>query len=351
MTESLQFTIKNIEIKGTPFKILLQNENGPCALLAIVNLLLISPQHKRINYSLTELLEKKTSTVSLDEVNQVLANIALQSNTEMKGSNGADMDQLLELLPHLHTGLNINPKFDGTFEDSNEMALFRMFKIPIVHGWVIETLSKYSYESAQQVLLKAAEGDEEAVGEATLIQLFFDETGTQLTQNGLAYLNTILEEKGFVVLFRNDHFSTIYKENNQLYSLVTDLGYRRRKDIVWENIKSIDGSEDTFCDGNLDTIDLKMGGEEKDFKIKKNDNNKNNEFDPELTSKSLKEEMLQIENDKEIAKQLQQEEDMKSKRKSQKKKKVVKRQSSAIPTPKKDPIAEKKTSATDCVVM
>lgn len=43
------------------------------------------------------------------------------------------------------------------------------------------------------------------------------------------------------VFFRNNHFSTIYKNAGRLFLLVSDLGYEHEDRVVWELLDEIDG--------------------------------------------------------------------------------------------------------------
>ena len=226
----LNFTAKSVEINGETHRILLQNENGPCALLALANVLILSPSHTKISCELTKLVNKGNE-VPLKELVQVLADIGLQ----LTDKAGTDINELLTILPQLHKGLNVNPKFDGSFEDSKEMSIFRLFDVDLVHGWVIgnrindainEKVCHYSYESAQRILTQAADinsgvltedNSKEILDDALHIELFLNESPTQLTDIGLQQLREKLLQNTYSILFRNDHFSTLYKYKDQLY--------------------------------------------------------------------------------------------------------------------------------------
>lgn len=260
---SLSFATKPVQVNGVPYRILLQNDNGPCALLALANTLLLAPRYAAEARELTSLVQH--GSVKLEDLVQVLANIAIMS------PNGAntDVNQLFELLPQLHTGLNVNPIFNGSFDDGIEMGIFRLYNVGIVHGWIIDSdsdpiarehVSKYSYECAQNILLQsydvqngsyAPPNSQEIVEDANYIRSFLARSATQLTEYGLVHLKEILVEKSYAVLFRNDHFSTIYKYEGELFTLVTDLGYKNRSDVVWQSLKSVNGSADVFYTGNF----------------------------------------------------------------------------------------------------
>ncbi|SCU93705.1 LANO_0E04588g1_1 [Lachancea nothofagi CBS 11611] len=262
---SLTFDIKSININGASHRILLQNENGPCALLALCNVLLLSPQLMSQAGPLIELALAKNE-VGLHEIIATLANIGLQ----MPRSAHSDVDRLLQLLPQLHTGLSINPIFNGSFEDGDEMALFRLFNVSVVHGWLAdydsdplqyEHICKYSYEGAQKALIEAydiqhgniaaTEQNRAVIEDAGFIKSFLARSATQLTECGLEHLKELLLENSYAVMFRNDHFSTIFKNDNELFVLVTDLGFKNDASVVWQSLKSVNGSQDSFFTGNF----------------------------------------------------------------------------------------------------
>ncbi|SCU93314.1 LADA_0G02410g1_1 [Lachancea dasiensis] len=262
---SLSFDVKNININGNSSRILLQNENGPCALIALCNVLLLSPQLTGPAGPLIELVMAK-SEVGLNELITTLANIGMQVP---RGAQ-SDVDRLLQLLPQLHTGLSINPIFNGSFEDGDEMALFRLFNVSIVHGWLAdqasdplqyEHVSSYSYEGAQQALIEAYdlqhghvtanEQNRSAAEDAGFIKTFLARSATQLTDCGLEHLRELLLENSYAILFRNDHFATLFKNNGQLYTLVTDMGFKKDQGVVWQSLKSVNGSQDAFFTGSF----------------------------------------------------------------------------------------------------
>lgn len=119
---------------------------------------------------------------------------------------------------------------------------------------------------------------------------------TQLTAFGLLRLREKLLHNKFSILFRNDHFSTLFKYEDRLYTLVTDFGYKNCKDIVWQSLDSVDGSCDAFFAGNFSAAEV--NGQQLSTDIER-------DFG---TGNLLLEEIQQIENDKELAKQLQEQE-------------------------------------------
>lgn len=75
----------------------------------------------------------------------------------------------------------------------------------------------------------------------TWVDHFLQATCNQLTQYGLHQIHQDLPEKSFAVFFRNNHFSTITKQDGLLYLLVTDLGYANTPQVVWEKLDMING--------------------------------------------------------------------------------------------------------------
>ena len=55
------------------------------------------------------------------------------------------------------------------------------------------------------------------------------------------------------VLFRNNHFSTLFKMSGSLYCLVTDVGYADEADVVWERLSAVDG-DSQLCDSNFEAF-------------------------------------------------------------------------------------------------
>ncbi|KAK9452925.1 hypothetical protein V1511DRAFT_484251 [Dipodascopsis uninucleata] len=271
-TQSGIFKVKSItwrdlfgQTRTSP--IIMQNLNGPCPLLALINTLILSTRFDDDN-PLSRISTDRTE-ISAKYLLELLGDYLLSSEIAER----SDIARVLELLPSLHTGLNINPRFDGTFEDSEELALFRAFDVDIVHGWLSDHSNEYfhdalmkatSYEGAQALLLESADltaklkseksltsEEVEIVERARLVDAFLTSSATQLTQHGLSFLSELLSSGSFAIFFRNDHFSTIYKhpESNQLFMLVTDAGYIGHQNIVWESLNDITGSGSEFYNG------------------------------------------------------------------------------------------------------
>ena len=276
---SLTFSTKKVNFNGNQHTILLQNENGPCLLLALANILILSKEYEYVSGKLQSLVNRGTG-IPLSELLDTIANIGMEiSSFSQNGNSGSlDLETTLKLLPTLHTGLNINPRFDGSFQDTPEMSVFNLFKIHVIHMWLMPEgdpkfaqLRRMSYEEAQDLLTKVdcsgggkdgsfhtdgMSAERSRVETALLIDSinireFLESSPTQMTAAGIDSVQKSLRDKNFYILFRNNHFSTAYFHNGILYTLVTDSGFANKRNIVWETLSSIDGSTDFFCDGNF----------------------------------------------------------------------------------------------------
>ena len=95
--------------------------------------------------------------------------------------------------------------------------------------------------------------DADLATEALIIENFLERSASQLTYHGLVELGSTMSADEVAVLFRNNHFSTIYKHKNELLQLVTDQGFLGEANYVWETLSSIDG-DGQFVDGQFRTI-------------------------------------------------------------------------------------------------
>jgi hypothetical protein len=265
--------------------VLVQNANGPCPLLALVNALVLS----------TPVGESSGLIDALSSREQVSLNLLIDAVFDelMTGRrSGAeelpDVSELYAFLKALHTGMNVNPRFieetngrshaprsaPGGFESTKEMRLYSTFGIPLVHGWlpVLESpdyrsfaRSAATYEDAQNIQFHEEELEErlDTTGLSAREQDMFEDLHsiknflqvwpTQLTDYGLQILHEHLKPGSFAILFRNDHFSTLYKEPkaNQLMTLVTDQGYATHEEIIWESLLDVNGQSAELFSGDF----------------------------------------------------------------------------------------------------
>ncbi|KAI8354782.1 hypothetical protein B0O80DRAFT_449711 [Mortierella sp. GBAus27b] len=291
-------------------KIITQNENGPCPLLALCNTLILQGKIAITPYD--------RPVISYDHLLELLADYLLNedftdptsssSTTQRTGKqvesekvkSRLEIESALRLLPHLQHGLDVNVYFKSIrgFEPTAELSLFHTFGVELVHGWVVDPemdsamhdlvggpAGITSYNKAVECIVSGDEAggglvveglqsdmaaiqlanrpsgsvkisaqDEalqnEKVTHALIVQEFMNITKTQLTPFGLHVLRESLPEGHLCAFFRNNHFCTLFRNpmDSNLYTLVTDQSLAHEESIVWESLVSVDGAGD-FLDG------------------------------------------------------------------------------------------------------
>jgi hypothetical protein len=114
--------------------ILLQNENGPCPLLAAANALLLK--------GMLTLPQKiiRANVASIDDIINLLAERALKGQSNNPDSSH-HIDDLLQLFPALQFGMDVNPKFTlgcCAYEFTRGLSAFDLMGVELVHGWLID---------------------------------------------------------------------------------------------------------------------------------------------------------------------------------------------------------------------
>lgn len=282
--------------------ILVQNANGPCPLVALVNALTLTTPAGH-DTALVETLRTREQ-VSLSLVIDAVFDELMSSRRTKPDAELPDVAELYEFLKGLHTGMNVNPRFiptddlitafkrtslthlhpterndtiPGTFEDTKEMRLYSTFAIPLIHGWlppksepVYDALARRaaSYEDVQNLLFMEEEledrlssphhqgltEEEQAIYQDVLIiKSFLSASATQLTPWGLQTIRQAMRPGSVAILFRNDHFSTLYRHphTHELLTLVTDAGYANHEEVVWESLVDVNGEHAEFFSGDF----------------------------------------------------------------------------------------------------
>jgi len=343
----MEFNLKTITFFGREVAIVCQNENGPCPLIAIANVLLL--QNKIV-------VSPDRSFISLDELTLTIANHILErtqhGTAEVSAAYHSLIDSVFNILPKLAKGLDLNVIFSDVnkFEFTEEISVFDSLNIPLMHGWLydvddVETVSvvgnlsynhllfkmvdyktlcdsknceNNGYNDTRMVAVPPASGEEvevilpglpgtgsadvgtpngsesTAVAEAPIpetssptlavssgsddnqndkesegegikkeeggneeatifregriIERFLNKTASQLTYQGMLKIYSFMKDRELAVLFRNNHFSTLFFNQGQLFILVTDLGYLHEPNVVWELLNEIHGDSD-YCNG------------------------------------------------------------------------------------------------------
>lgn len=271
------FFVKWIEFQNQKTPIILQNENGPCPLLSICNVLLLRGQMQ---------LEPNVELIENEKLIQILANILFNECVprflaRKSGQNAPNQQEqidfeqnisdALHIFGRLQYGLDVNVKFSdcNAFEYTRELDIFDLFLINLYHGWLIDPeqtefhrlLAAKSYNQLVEMSINFSQMNESAPDyeqkayAKLLADNFLELTASQLTDYGLSVIHSTMFPNELAILFRNNHFSTVYMHptSRKLYTLVTDNGYLSHANIVWETLDSIEGAG-RFCDFNFRDI-------------------------------------------------------------------------------------------------
>ncbi|KAL5340664.1 hypothetical protein BJX70DRAFT_103688 [Aspergillus crustosus] len=259
---------------------LVQNKNGPCPLLALVNALIL----RAAGYSVVPPIVRALRTREQISLGLLIEALFDELTTRLGPDDELpDIEALSRFLTMLHTGMNVNPKLTldsdhktGTFLQTEDIKFYSTFGVPLVHGWIAPPSTDASaalerigqnFEDIQLLPFRKHEledrvfqgtpltsEEERTMADIHAIQHFTDfENATQLSPFGLAQLTRTLKPGSFSILFRNDHFSTLYKhpQLHQLYTLVTDAGYSNHAEVVWESLVDVTGSNAGFYAGDF----------------------------------------------------------------------------------------------------
>ncbi|XP_056268288.1 ubiquitin carboxyl-terminal hydrolase MINDY-2 isoform X2 [Pseudoliparis swirei] len=251
------YHIKWIKSREENTPIITQNENGPCPLLAIMNVLLLALKVK---------MPPTMEIITVEQLMEYLGDYILETKpkelSEAQRLNyEQNMSDAMAVLHKLQTGLDVNVKFTGVrvFEYTPECIVFDLLDIPLYHGWlvdpqmhdIVKAVGNCSYNQLVEKIISCKQSDNsELAGEGIMAEQFLSSTATQLTYHGLCELTSTVQEGELCVFFRNNHFSTMIKYKGQLYHLVTDQGFLTEEKVVWESLHNVDG-DGNFCDSEF----------------------------------------------------------------------------------------------------
>eukprot|EP00117_Sycon_ciliatum_P033533 scpid71386/ scgid25784/ Protein FAM63A len=260
-----------LEKEDLSIPIVTQNENGPCPLLALINALCLSRRMRltpgKMSISGQQLIETLFA--------YLLENQPQEMTEAQKLNYERNVQDAMAVSRHLLTGLNMNVKMSRVdqFEYTPEMIIFDLVGVNLYHGWLVEpgssihsdllatltynTMVEKAIAATEDLPMDATEAQQEAWTEqrsiGTAAKDFLDQSASQLTVHGLLELKRALTDGQTSVFFRNNHFSTLYKQNGNLYVLVTDQGYFDEHQVVFESLNDVHGSS-AFYDHNLTEV-------------------------------------------------------------------------------------------------
>lgn len=260
-----QWSVKDIVWRGRDAKIIMQNENGPCSLIALTNVLLLQNR--------VQITPPDRPAVSYAYVSDMLADYLLEINADP-----TQLSRVLSVLPKLMQGFQVDVFFDqpthfgsATGADTSaELLLFRLAQVPLLHGWLPDPSDASLYRTMQYVRsyngATAALANEEAQSlrdsSTREVREFLHAYPTQLTPWGLHAVSNAIPPGELAVLFRNSHLSVVYRRREDegissmpaLYMLVTDAAFQMDDRTVWESLEDTNGHQTRFFDAQFEQL-------------------------------------------------------------------------------------------------
>eukprot|EP01023_Acetabularia_acetabulum_P003573 TRINITY_DN11496_c0_g1_i4.p1 TRINITY_DN11496_c0_g1~~TRINITY_DN11496_c0_g1_i4.p1 ORF type:complete len:301 (-),score=50.62 TRINITY_DN11496_c0_g1_i4:1667-2515(-) len=193
--EGTIYQVKVVEFFERQVPIVLQNENGPCPLLSLVNVLSLRNKISSVY------LSSKTDYIQQERLQQLVAEILLDSNQMHKNpvyqaNQEQNISDAISSLPKLATGLDVNPRFTATngFEFTNEITIFDLLDITLVHGWLVDP-QDVTYASAigEKTFNEISDFVVSNIGDAAAVQ----ETVKQVLSPQASARLTISEQSSF----------------------------------------------------------------------------------------------------------------------------------------------------------
>ncbi|OQR77718.1 protein FAM63B-like [Tropilaelaps mercedesae] len=251
------YHVRWVELGGVKYPIVTQNENGPCPLLAIINLLVLKGAIRLQDMGGIVTAQQLKSYVMDALLGAMPGDLPEASQLNYQ----QNFDDAASILPKLSTGIDVNVRFTGVrdFEFTAVCSLFDLLQIPLYHGWVVDphnqaqcrAVGRLTYNQlAEKVINDRASPDKEKSWNAEVCDHFLKDTGSQLTMVGINQLKDTMKDHELAVLFRNNHFITLIKHTGQLYQLVTDQGFLQMPSVVWETLSGVVGGG-KFTDGDF----------------------------------------------------------------------------------------------------
>ncbi|EGC31787.1 hypothetical protein DICPUDRAFT_82343 [Dictyostelium purpureum] len=245
-----RYRVKRISYLKKEVSIILQNENGPCPLISIANVLLLQ---RKIH------IDSDLQYVTLKKLGDLIMKYA--KNLYEGNQDVLDIldDYDKNVLPTLEKGLIVNIYFDNIsgFEKTEPCQIFDYLNIKLVHGWIPDPeqldikqiIGSLSYNDLAPKIVSFEQSFPNAkVDTQQKVNDFAN--SNQLTEHGLHLIQENLKEDELCVFFRNNHFATMTKHDGYLHILVSDVGYERESNIIWDRIMSKEG-ESIFLSGDF----------------------------------------------------------------------------------------------------
>ena len=133
-----------------------------------------------------------------------------------------------------------------------------------------------------------------------VIRRFLEATSSQLTYSGLFHLSETLPAGSLCALFRNSHFSVLYRRPEEtdrfptgilpratLFQLVTDQSFLHEPTVIWESLEDVDGAVSRFYDSRLQPARIREDWTRRDARSSTDQTERDNMHDAEYAYSSF----------------------------------------------------------------
>lgn len=247
-----EYKVRWISCKGHKYPVIMQSHNGPCPLLAVANALALLGKIE---------LPQNVQKISFEQLAQILSMRLLDSAATMvephRTAFEASVSTLMEIFPKLTNGLDVNIKFTSPtgFEFTQGLELFDLFGINLYHGWLVDpqevtaaaAIGSHGYNALLEMCIDGTSTD------GLIVRHWLETNKSQLTYHGVCEIQRIMANREMAVLFRNNHYATMFKVNDCLYTLATDSGFQGTT-VMWKALSCVDGGEDVYVGADFKAL-------------------------------------------------------------------------------------------------
>ncbi|KAL6897313.1 hypothetical protein ACP4OV_007009 [Aristida adscensionis] len=227
------------------------SRNGPCALLAVVNFLIL-----KWGINIKPDKDLNVSQKYLFSIVEAVLDKQLKQNVVDPEKHAKLKEKCAALLPQHVTSVS-------HFDKSAEALVFECLDIPLLHGLVmkdeelenIKWTSKVSYDDLQNLIASAnsmvtfrnENPDNPSCSERNTVEAMQKQETMQLSVYGVSSLrrHMLIEHQHLAILYGNQHFHVVCLEDGILRTLLTDIGIRNHHpNAVWQmlhNASHVDG--------------------------------------------------------------------------------------------------------------
>merc|ERR1719167_1605694 len=169
--------------------VITQNENGPCPLISIMNVLLL-----RGKLSLPDGCQVISSGQLLEWLADLLLDLR-EGDQASRPDFQHNINDAIAVLPKLQTGLDVNVRFTGVadFEYTEDSLIFDLLDISLYHGWLVDpqttevaaAVANMSYNQlVENIISNRSSNDFHAMSRALVAEQWLEDSRSQLTYHG-----------------------------------------------------------------------------------------------------------------------------------------------------------------------